>query len=153
MKITRSEPGLSLSLNAQEVRIFHFVLEHFPAEVDPAQPRISRSLENPEANELLAQELKENYQGIQTIVTQLLERLPLISAGTAVLIKWEEVESVLQALNAIRLHHWKLLGSKTMSELHEAELPPSQQKSLGIMELSAFLQVSIIRAADGLDVG
>jgi hypothetical protein len=153
LKVTRAADKFHIHLGAREKRMIFELFSLYPR-IPPAHQRLSKSgtIPDPQANqklldEALAEHRAESKRQLNALVTDP-KHLTEIKGGWRLELSRAELETLLQALNDIRVGSWLLLGSPDPN-LNPAMITEETGPDYMAMELAGYFQMRLIEHLNG----
>jgi hypothetical protein len=138
-------------LEDREKAVLLTLLKLYPVTRERYQ-RLSKSEDKAEAQELLEKELAEQQRANGIVIGRMLRSRIVFrrkESGWAWSVSAEQIESLLQVLNDIRVGSWAALGSPDGVKETLAALNEKTARYLWAMEMSGQFQAALLEAMEG----
>ena len=157
MKLIRSSKArFVFEISAQEKHLLFEVLSLYPL-VPPTHHRLNKSSQmnsRDENQRLLEESLLSQRKENQKLVTRLLnkpENFEATADGLRFTLTRAEIETLLQALNDVRVGSWIALGSPDLEERPQLAINEKTARHLWAMELAGEFEMFFLSTVDGRD--
>jgi hypothetical protein len=148
LKVTRAANRFHIQLGAREKRLLFELFALYPR-IPPAHHQLSKSgsIPDPQSNqqlldEALAEHRAESKRQLNALISDP-KHLNEIRGGWRLSLSRAELETLLQALNDVRVGSWLLLGSPDPN-LNPAGINEKNGQDYMAMELAGYFQMRLI---------
>lgn len=152
MKFIKAEQGkYSFQIARPEREVLFNLLELYPL-IPVTHARLTRFEDRPDDQQLLEESLNEQRKQNRLEIQKMLKaksRFRENKKGFRFSLKAEQVESLLQVLNDLRVGSWLMLGSPDGLEQTIAALDENNTQYFWTMELATEFQVALLNAMNG----
>ena len=157
MKLIRSSKArFVFEISAQEKHLLFEVLSVYPL-VPPTHHRLNKSSQRNNRDEnqrLLEESLLSQRKENQKLVTRLLNKSEIFETaadGFRFTLTRAEIETLLQALNDVRVGSWIALGSPDLEERPQLAINEKTARHIWAMELAGEFEMLFLSSVDGRD--
>lgn len=140
-------------IDKREKRLLVDLVSLYPL-IPPAHHRISRSVGNRKTDqqqlleEALAEHRRESKKQVETLLNEP-NRFQQVRSGFRFTVTAEQIESLLQVLNDVRVGSWLILGEPDEKKGKNLDLTEQNARYLWAMELAGFFESIFLYALNG----